>query len=186
MPPFGSRSAFSSTDTQFVAHRSRVRSNGQLEQWENGKKCTPGIPLPIGALFATTPVRAIPAWVVPWNPPWNDTTSPRPVAVLHSLIAASTAFAPVGPQKWIFVRSAIRPGNIDSCASTKASLAGVGRSSPCTNSPSCVVAAATSSGWLCPSDNTPAPDRKSMNTFPSTSRRKLPSASATAIGKCRP
>ena len=128
----------------------------------------------------------MPAWVVPWKPPWNETTSPRPVAVLHSLMAASTAFAPVGPQKCIFMRSAIRPGSIDSWASVKASLAGVGRSSPCTKRPSCSAAAATSSGWLWPSDSTPAPVRKSMKTLPSTSRRKLPSASSTAIGKCRP
>ena len=40
--------------------------------------------------------------------------SPRPVAVLQSLSAASTAFAPVGPQNAIFVRSRISSGSIDS------------------------------------------------------------------------
>ena len=123
---------------------------------------------------------------MPWNPPWKAMTSPRPVAVLHSLIAASTAFAPVGPQKCTFVRSCIPPGSIDSWASVNASLAGVGRSSPWQNRPSCSAATATSSGWLCPSDSTPAPVRKSMNTLPSTSRTKLPDAASTAIGRCRP
>ena len=39
-------------------------------------------------------------------------------------------------------------GSIDSCASVNASFAGVGRSSPCANRPSCSVTTRTSSGWL--------------------------------------
>jgi len=50
----------------------------------------PGTPFATGRLFATNPVTAIPRWLAPWNPRWNDTTSPRPVAVSHNLIAAST------------------------------------------------------------------------------------------------
>ena len=144
------------------------------------------MPFAMGAFVATTPVTAIPAWVVPWNPPENATTSPRPVAVLQTLSAASTAFAPVGPQKWIRIRSRIAGGSMDSCAVVNASLAGEGRSKPCPKRPSCSAATATSSGWQWPSDSTPAPVRKSMNTLPSTSRTNGPDATSTAMGRCRP
>jgi hypothetical protein len=99
---------------QLVAQPARDSPSGQSAQFEKGKKCTPGTPLATGALFATRPVSAIPMCVVPWKPPWKATTSPRPVAILHNLIAASTAFAPVGPQKCTFVRPCIPTGSIDS------------------------------------------------------------------------
>jgi hypothetical protein len=54
------------------------------------------------------------ACVEPWYEPWNATTVPRPVAFLHSLIAASTASAPVGPLKCIFMSSRRRAGNMPS------------------------------------------------------------------------
>ena len=125
---------------------SRRRSSGQSAQCEYGKKCTPGTTFATGALVATIPVTAIAAWVVPWNPPENATTSPRPVAVLQSFSAASTALAPVGPQKCTRIRSRIPSGSIDSCAVVNASLAGEGRSSPWQNRPSCAAATSTSSG----------------------------------------
>src|SRR5262249_8238836 len=75
------------------------------------------------------------AWLLPWKLPWNAMTSPRPVAVLHSFIAASTALAPVGPQKCSFMRERSPGGSIESFASTNASSAGVGKSRPCVSDP---------------------------------------------------
>jgi hypothetical protein len=160
-------------------------ASGHRLHEENGKKLTPGMPLAMGRFWDTLPVIAIAAWLLPWKPPWKETTPPRPVAVLQSFSAASTALAPVGPQNWIFIRSRMPAGSIDSCASVNASFAGEGMSRPWVKMLICAVAAATSSGWLCPRESTPAPERKSMKTLPSTSRMWVPDASATANGKCR-
>ena len=138
-----------------------------------------------GAFCSTSPVSAIAMWLLPWNPPWKETISPRPVAVLQSLIAASTALAPVGPQKCSFIRDRMVAGSMESWVCVKSSLAGVGKSSPCAWLAICRAAIATSSGWLWPSESTPAPVRKSMKTLPSRSWTKLPEALAIAIGRRR-
>ena len=71
-------------------------------------------------MFATcsfceiSPVMDIALCELPWKAPWNVTISDLPVAVLHSFSAASTAFAPVGPQNWIFVLSRIASGRSES------------------------------------------------------------------------
>jgi hypothetical protein len=57
--------------------------------------------------------------VLPWNPPSKEITPPRPVRVLHSLIAASTPSAPVGPQKCTFNRSRICTGRVPKSRSVK-------------------------------------------------------------------
>ncbi len=91
------------------------------------------------------------------------------MAVWHSLIAASTAFAPVGPQKCTRIRSRIAGGSMSSCSWMNWSFAGVGRSSPCTKVRSWASTAATTGSGEWPSDRTPAPLRKSRKTLPSTS-----------------
>ena len=83
-----------------------------------------------GSFWATSPVTAIALCVLPWNAPWNATISLRPVAVLQSLSAASTAFAPAGPQNWIFVSLRISAGSSESWSSVNSSLSSVGKSRP--------------------------------------------------------
>ena len=50
---------------------------------------------------------------------------------LHSLMAASTASLPVGPQKWIFMSSRMAAGSIASWFRLNSSRTGVGKSRPC-------------------------------------------------------
>ncbi len=138
-----------------------------------------------GSFCETRPVTAIALCVLPWNPPWNATISPRPVAVLHSFSAASTAFAPAGPQNWIFISLRISAGSSESWSSVNSSLSSVGKSRPWHSVRSWRSTASTHSGSLCPSARTPAPVRKSMNTFPSTSSMYEPAARAIPIGKRR-
>ncbi len=169
IPALTSVSAFSRNAAQLTWQLSRLRPSGQLWQLEYGKKCTPGIRPRTGSFCSTRPVTLSAARVAPWKPPWKVMISSRPVAVLHSLRAASTALAPVGPQKWIRVRSRIGSGSIPMVRSVNSSLTGVGKSRPCTNSSSWRCAAVSGSGWLWPRDSTPAPLRKSRKTFPSRS-----------------
>ncbi len=111
---------------------SRVSASGQRRQCEYGKNCTPGIPPRTGSFCSTRPVTDIAARLLPWKPPWKLITPSRPVAVLQSLSAASTALAPVGPQKWIFVRSRMPAGSMPMVSSVNSSLTRVGKSRPWT------------------------------------------------------
>ena len=99
-----------------------------------------------GALVDTTPVTAIAECVVPWNPPEKATTSPRPVAVLHSFSAASTAFAPVGPQKCTRIRSRIAVGQHRQLRGGERVLGRRRQVEPVAEPPSCSAATSTSSG----------------------------------------
>ncbi len=64
----------------------------------------------------TLPVSAIAAWLLPWKPPWKETIPPRPVAVLHSLIAASTRVGARRAAELDLHAVPQSPGSIDSWA----------------------------------------------------------------------
>ena len=164
MPPFGSRSDVSRNSAQLVAQVSgeAQRAAGQCEY---GKKCTPRQPLATGAFVRDQPGqrhRGVRGAVEPALEGDDVAAAGGGLAQLDRRLDG------VGAGRAAEVHSscgrAWPAGSMDSCASMNASFAGVGRSSPWVSRPSWSRTAATSSGWLWPSDSTPAPVRKSMNT----------------------
>ena len=97
--------------------------------------CTPGMMFWTLLLAFRFPVSAIAPWLIPWYPPENDMTVPRPVAVLHSLIAASVASEPDGEQNCTLAFLASSGGMIESRFSTNSSFMGVTRSSVWSEAP---------------------------------------------------
>ena len=97
--------------------------------------CTPG--MVFGTLFfgLQFPVIAIAPWLMPWYPPENAIIVLLPVAVLHSLMAASAASVPAGEQNCILALEANSGGRIENSVSTKRSFNGVVRSSVWSGAP---------------------------------------------------
>ena len=156
--------------------RSPPSPNGQRCDVGNGRWCTAHVRSPSAARGACAPDSSSAPCVIPWYAPPNAITPARPVAVRASLIAASTASAPVGPQNWI------RPSRSDggrtaNSASMNASRSGVERSSVVSGAPerSASWSAATTAGWRWPSASEPAPARQSRYVRPDVSRTNTPS-----------
>ena len=89
---------------------------------------TPGMRFCTCSLGWSSPVRARAPCPMPWNPPEKAMTVPLPVAVLQSLIAASTASVPEGEQNCTLALEASSLGMMERRASTNLSLTGVARS----------------------------------------------------------
>ena len=134
--------ACSSTARQRVAQRLAAQPSGQRAQFEIREEVDARHPVRDRAPSARRgPLSAIAPCVLPWKPPWKAmivAAAGRGLAQLDGRVDG------VGARRTAEVRSScgrrIAAGSIDSWASVKASLAGVGKSSPCTKRPSCSAA----------------------------------------------
>ena len=95
------RTACARAPPRSAPRRSRRRRRGSGSPAGRAAGSRPASGTPAGVRTATLPVAASAAAVIPWYAPVKATRPERPVAVRASLIAASTASAPLGPQKWI-------------------------------------------------------------------------------------